>query len=302
MKNMITIFTPTYNRKELLKRCYDSLRRQTDKKFEWLIIDDGSVDNTEELVDELMNEADFDIRYIFQNNGGKHRAFNLAVRECKTEFLLILDSDDMLTNNAIELLNEKCKLIHNNDKVCGVIGNRADINDGIIIGTKIPDVLVASGLELYQKMNFRGDTLRLYKTDVLKRYPFPEIEGEKFVSENVVFDKIDQEYKMLVIPDIIYLCEYQESGLSNNIDKINFENPIGHMLSLKSAAETAITLRKRIGSTALYILWAKRFHINNSFRNFGDKFMYVVCTPLSFALRILKYPKAYFDIPEESSL
>ena len=291
---MITIFTPTYNRADLLLRCYESLEKQTCKDFRWLVVDDGSIDDTKKTVNLLKKQADFKVEYLYRENGGKHRAFNLAVSKCKTDYILILDSDDLLAKDAIEVLNDRCKKIKENEKICGIIGNKGDLN-GNRVGTKIPDVEYVSGLELYQKMHFKGETLRLYKTTVLKEFPFPEIPGENFVSENVVFDKIDKKYKMLTIPEVLYLFEYQNDGLSSCIKQTNKDNPIGYSLSLRSAAETALTIKKKIGVTALYILWAKRFHIKDSYNNYSNKIVYLACLPVSFVLWILKVPKFYFD-------
>lgn len=292
---MITVFTPTYNRKDLLKRCYGSLREQTVKDFEWLIVDDGSTDDSKEYIEKLMGKSEFPIRYIYQENGGKHTAFNRAVQECKTEYLLILDSDDMLTKDAIEILEKKCSLIQKNKKISGIIGNRGIIDSDIIMGTKIPDIKYASGLELYQKMGFSGDTLRLYKTAILKKYPFPIISGEKFMSENVVFDQIDQKYKMLVISEVLYLGEYQEAGLTKNIHKVRAQNPKGYALSLKSTAETALTPKKKFGTTILYIMWCKIYHIDGGFRDFKNKLLYVACLPASCIMRILHKPRFFFN-------
>ena len=292
---MITVFTPTYNRKNLLRRCYNSLQEQTDNCFEWLIVDDGSTDGTKEYVGTLMKKSVFPIKYFYQKNGGKHTAFNRAVQECKTDYLLILDSDDMLTKDAIEVLNNKCEIIKDSDDVCGIIGNRGHINDDGVVGSRIPNVRFTSGLELYQKMNFHGDTMRLYKTSVLKKYSFPEIKGETFMPENVIFDKIDRKYEMLAITEIVYLSEYQEVGLSNNINRIRLENPIGYSLSLKSTAETALTLKKKVGTTILYIMWCKRFHISGGFNRFENKILYIICIPVSYIMHKLHRPRFFFD-------
>ena len=293
---MITVFTPTYNRGKLLWRVFESLDKQTSKDFVWLIIDDGSVDNTRDIVADIRKKADFEIIYLYQKNGGKHRAFNLAVKKCKTDYFLILDSDDILVKDAMEILSEKCLLINNNENICGIIGNRGNISGTEIIGVKIPDVKVASGLELYQKMNFKGDTLRVYKKMILEQYPFPEINGENFIPENVVFDKIDKKYKMLVINEVLYLSEYQEDGLTKNINLIKTRNPIGYALSLRSMADTALTLKKKIGGVLLYILWTRKFHVKDSFKDFRNKFLYILCIPISYIMEIFHIPRFLFDM------
>lgn len=293
MKDYITVFTPTYNRAKLLERCFKSLLKQTSNKFVWLIIDDGSSDNTKETVDSFKSKCDFEIDYYYKKNGGKPSAHNYALDVCKTKYFLILDSDDILTSNAIEILNKKIDLIKDKDEISGIIGNRGKINCDEIIGTPVPDVTFSKGIELYQKYGMKGDTLRIYKTDVIKKFPFPIIEGEKFVPENVVFDAIDIKYKMLVIKEVLYLGEYQENGYSNKIDIIRHNNPIGYSLSLKSASETAIVLKKKINWTILYIIWTHSFKIK-SFENYKSKLRYILLWPISCIFLLMKKPRFLF--------
>ncbi len=294
---MITVFTPTFNRRMLLERCYESLRKQTDKQFEWLIIDDGSTDDTKEYVNEIMKSSPFKIIYIYQKNGGKHRAHNNAVKNCQNDYFLILDSDDILDEKCIKVLNDKIKIIDNMKNVSGIIGNRFRIDNKKIIGIEIPDEMILSGLELYQKEGFYGDTLRLYKTSILKKYLFPEIENEKFIYENVVFDMIDTKYKLLTINNRLYYGEYQENGYTARADKLKLNNPIGYSLSLKSAAETAIVLKKKINWTILYIIWCRKMNIK-SFKIFKNKFMFIMLYPITIILDILKIPRFFYKIFE----
>jgi len=291
---MITVFTPTYNRKELLKRCYDSLLKQTNTNFIWLIVDDGSTDGTEDYINSIKIKSPFKIEYFYQPNGGKHRAHNKGVKMCHTEFFLILDSDDMLTKNCIERLNFYLKKIENEDFCSGIIGYRGDINTKKNIGKKLPKIAYATGIELYQKYNFDGDTLRLYKTNVLKENLFPEIAGENFISENVVFDKIDQKYKMYIIHDILYLCEYQQDGYSKNINKVRYNNPIGYALSLKSSAETAVKINKKINYTILYILWCQNLKIPG-LNKYKYKSLYLILYPVAEIFNLIKFPKFFYD-------
>lgn len=298
-KKRITIFTPTYNRVEKLKMCFSSLKKQTCKDFIWLIIDDGSVDNTRVTVEEFEKTADFKIEYYYKKNGGKHTAHNFAVKKCKTDYFLILDSDDLLEISAIKILNKKIQQIDDKNYVAGIIGNRYDISSHKVIGTVLPNVEFANGIELYQKLNFHGDTLRLYKTSILKEYLFPEIEKEKFIAENVVFDKIDEKYKMLIIHDKLYMSEYCQDGYTKNIAKIRINNPVGYSLSLKSTAETAITFKKKIGVTILYIIWNRKFKIINDPKEFKCKILFILCYPISLLFEKIKYPKFFFEMFEE---
>lgn len=162
----------------------------------------------------------------------------------------------------------------------------------------MPNIKEATGIELYQKYNHKGDTLRLYKTKVLRKFLFPEIKDEKFVPENVVFDKIDQKYKMLVIKERLYYSEYQENGYTNNIFKVRKKNPIGYSLSLKSTAETAIKRKTKWGCTILYIMWCRKFKIEKSFERFNKKVNYIICIPISYILQVLKRPKFYYNMFE----
>lgn len=292
-KKIITIFTPTYNREKLLKRCYDSLKQQTDKTFIWLVIDDGSSDKTSEYISKIKNKSPFEIRYYYKSNGGKASAHNYAVEKCDTDYFLILDSDDILANNAIEVLNSNLSKLEQNNNLSGIIGNKGDLN-GKVIGTPIPTKLhIAKGIELYQKYKFKGDTIRLYKTSILRKNLFPIIKNEKFVPENIIFDRIDEKYNMLIIHDIIYLCEYQQNGYSNNIYKIRHDNPISYSNSLKSAAETAIIFKKKISWTILYIIWCENFKIEG-LKNFKYKMRYILLFPISMLFNLLKYPKFLF--------
>ena len=294
MNNYITVFTPTYNRSSLLKRCFDSLVAQTSYNFVWLIIDDGSTDDTKSVVDHLKNISSFKIEYYYKENGGKPSAHNFALDVCSTDYFLILDSDDILDSNAIDILSKKIELIKNRDDIAGIIGNRGKIGSNDVIGSPMPNLMYAKGIELYQKYHFTGDTLRLYKTKVLKDYPFPLIEGEKFVPENIVFDAIDSNYDLLVIKEVLYLGEYQENGYSKRINLYRHNNPIGYSLSLKSAAETAVVLKKKINWTILFIIWTKSFKLK-SFSIFKYKLRYILLLPVSYCFMFCKKPSFLFD-------
>ena len=276
MKN-ITVFTPTFNRAYILEQAYSSLEKQTDKNFIWLIIDDGSTDNTEDIVRKWQKENKIEITYIKQENQGKHIAHNTAVENCKTEFFLILDSDDFLSKDAIEILNKEVKKIKDNKAISGIIGNRWIPKSNEVIGTEMPNgITYTTGLELYQKLGFKGDTLRLYKTDILKQFLFPKIEGEKFVYENVVFDEIDSKYKMLINRDKLYYCEYLEDGYTKNSIKLKENNPKGYAYALNSEIKYAIVLSKKIKWTILYIEWCKAHKLENSCKNFCKPSLYVI--------------------------
>ena len=290
MKEKITVSTPTYNRAKLLERVYKSLVEQTDRRFIWLVVDDGSTDSTENLIANYISENNIKIKYIKQANGGKHRAHNTGVKECETEYFFILDSDDFLNKNAIkkiyEILDKKAK-----QKNLGIVGCRYDYKTNTPMGTSMPKIEQATLRELYQIYAFKGDTALIFKTHILKQNLFPEIENEKFISENVVWDKICSENKLLTTQEILYYGEYQHDGYTNNIHTINKKNPIGYSLSLKSSIQYSLKLRYKIIYMMKYIIWCKRYDIEILIKK---DYLYYFIYPISHILYILKLPKKYF--------
>lgn len=298
-KCRITVFTPTYNRAHVLRRCYESLVAQTSQDFVWLLVDDGSEDETEALVRDWQKDGAIDIQYIKQNNGGKHTAHNTAVKSCQTDYILILDSDDFLDKKCIETLGAQIDDIDASDSVCGIIGSgvRWGVSDESYFDKVLSSgIKYASGLELYQKYNYAGETMRLYKTKILKRFLFPEIPGEKFIYENVVFDQIDAQYKMLIIQDRLYYGDYLEDGYTANAKKVKLNNPKGYALSLDSSIKYSLRMSKKVNWTILYIIWCKRMNIHNAFFESSSKLLYVAAYPIAVICILLKKPKFFFDI------
>ena len=228
----LTIFTPTFNREKYIKRVFLSLNAQTSKNFIWMIVDDGSVDSTKQIVKSLIQISKFPIEYFYQDNSGKHIAYNSAISNCHSDYFMVLDSDDVLHNNAVAKINSLMEKIENKDDIVGIIGNRFDYNTHQVIGKAMPNIAFASGNELYQKYGLKGDTVRVYKTALIKEYLFPRFDNEVFISENVIYDLIDKKYKMMVTNEELYYGEYLEEGASNNIYKIHMKNPLGYELSL----------------------------------------------------------------------
>ena len=290
----ITIFTPTYNRKKILRELYNSLISQSSKQFIWLIVDDGSTDNTKEEVDSFISDNKITIEYFYKENGGKYTAHNLAVNMCHTDYFFIVDSDDILSEDAIEVLNKEINVIDSKDSISGIIGPKCD-KSGKIIGKEMPNKLTyATGIELYEKYNVKGDTLRLYKTDILKKNPFPNVYGEKFMPENIVFDKIDDIYKMYIIRDKLYFCEYQNDGYSNNIASYHLKSPLSYAMGLESSAFYSKKIKSKIKWTILLQLWCGNIKTIDSFKLSRNKIIYYCCKPISKIFGIFKFPKFMF--------
>lgn len=233
MSVLLTVLTPTYNRAKLLPQLYKSLCAQTCQDFEWIVVDDGSADNTHEVVHSLQAECDsvFPIVYVRKENGGKHTAVNRGVKEAHGELTLILDSDDELPPNAVATITEawkQTKTLHRNDLggICGYMAHR----NGQRIGAPVVTG-VYSSLALRYQAHVTGDMCEVFRTDVLRKYPFPEIKGERFCPEALVWNRIAQRYSLYVTSDIIYLRDYLEGGLTDNIIKIRMRSPRASMLT-----------------------------------------------------------------------
>lgn len=228
---MLTVFTPTYNRRELLKRVYDSLKNQTSSDFEWLIVDDGSSDDTGKMVESFIDEGIIRIHYYYQKNGGKMRAHNLGVRLCNTELFFCLDSDDYLVDTAVEdilkLWSEKNKCEHCIRKIGGIVAHKGSSKKDLLGDRGFPEGVESSTLRNLYRKGFRGETSLVFSTKVLKKYPFPEYDGEKYVPEDVVYDRIDKEYELIVFDKILTICEIVSEGYTDQAQKLRKDNPNG---------------------------------------------------------------------------
>lgn len=233
----VTVFTPTYNRAYILDDLYHSLQRQTCMDFEWLIVDDGSADDTKALVASWQGEENpFPIRYIYQENGGKCRAINRGLKEADGRLFFTVDSDDYLTDDAIE------KVIHWDGELpadghfCGYVGNRG------ITPTQTPNRLFPGGyldgtaLDRYDQVD--GERAFVFYTEIHRKYLYPEFPGEKFLTEAVTWDLMAHDgYKMRFYNDIIWIWEYKDDGLTRAGYRVFLENPQGTGLFFRQKAE-----------------------------------------------------------------
>lgn len=226
--SLITVLTPTYNREKKLHDLYLSLCKQTSTNFEWLIVDDGSTDNTERYIHSLQENTSFDIRYIRKENGGKHTALNVGIRAIETELTIIVDSDDTLLEDAIETI-EYYRGKYRQQKI-EVMSFLRCYKDKRPIVALNQDEFVDSYIEYRIKGNRSGDMAEVFVTNVLKEFPFPEFENERFLSEDVVWIAIGEKYKFLFVNKSIYQCEYLNDGLTSNDKKMKFASPLGSML------------------------------------------------------------------------
>ena len=228
---MITVFTPSYNRKDTLKMLYESLLKQGDVEFEWLIVDDGSTDNTKEYVNFLVAENKININYIYKGNGGKQSAYNLGLSKAQGDIFLCVDSDDILADDALEIIEEDFSKLKGDD-IAGIMYVQGYISDkDKIIGTKFPsDDLKDTYYNIYHKLYVSGDKLIVFKTDIAKRYVFPLIKGEKFIPEALIYNRISLKYKFICKNKIMAYKDYLGDGYSANYFNLVKRNPKGNAL------------------------------------------------------------------------
>ena len=214
---MITLFTPTYNRAHLLSRLYNSILMQDVIDVEWLIVDDGSIDDTEALIENFKKESIINIRYYKKSNGGKHTAINFGLQYAKGELFFIIDSDDVLAENALKIIKTHYQSIKNNDKICGIVGLSQYIDKQEIVGDYfLKNDWEVSFADIYLKYHLKGDKSVAFKTEVLQQYPFPEEQGVRFVFEAVVWHEMSKKYKVLAINEVIQKKEYLQDGLTDS--------------------------------------------------------------------------------------
>lgn len=265
--NKITIFTPTYNRAYTLKRLYDSIKVQEYENFEWIIVDDGSKDNTKELIQSFIDEKKVDIKYFFQENSGKHIAINKGVEEATGNLFFIVDSDDYITSDALNIINKWEKTIKE-DKFIGIVGLRIYPDNNIIGSTfhNSNNYIDATSLEKY-KYNITGDKSEVCYTDILKKYKFPKIDDEKFMTEAYIWNKIARdELKFRWFNEPLIVCEYRDDGLTKNIRNIYKKYPKGQLLYLKESMEFEEDFMRKLKVYYWYVEIAKDIYSNKEIK------------------------------------
>lgn len=246
----LTIFTPTYNRAYCLHRCYESLKRQTCHDFIWLIIDDGSTDNTKEIVADWMKENKIEMVYNWQENQGMHGAHNTAYNLIHTELNVCMDSDDFMPDDAVEKILSFWDE-YGSDNVSGIIGLDADTTEKII-GSRLPSDQKSSTLfDLYNIHGVTGDKKLVYRTELTRNYPYPLFTGEKYVGLAYKYFMLDKEYEMLLMNEVLCFVEYLPDGSSVNMLHQYRKNPNGFSFYRKELmklpfASTAFKFRQAI--------------------------------------------------------
>lgn len=291
-KAFITVFTPAYNRAHTLPRTYESLRKQEMKNFEWLIIDDGSKDNTKELVQNwIETEKEFKISYIYKENGGMHTAYNTAYANIDTELSICIDSDDCLADNAIKRIYDFWQHVKD-EGYAGIVGLDADLS-GKIIGKPFDDDLKETTFLDYYRNGGQGDKKFVYRTDVIKQYPpYPEFPGEHYVGLSCKYALVDQDYKLAVFNEVLCNVEYLADGHSNSMYAEYIRNPKGFAYYRKIFMQYPFSTKKLIEYTIHYvsssIIGRNKHYISESPR----KVLTILCTPAGALLTLYIKKKA----------
>lgn len=256
--NELTIFTPTYNRAYILPNLYESLISQTNHNFEWIIVDDGSTDNTEGIVKNWINEHKINIRYYYQNNSGKMQAHNIGVNKASSDLFICVDSDDYLFPTSVEKILECWKKEYLNEKICGILAPRKMIDfksenlDNINIRSKYITLTQYNNTKTY-----KGETALAIRTKILKQYLFPKIDNEKFLTEDYIYAQIDYKYKYIFLKEYIIACKYQEDGYTNHYKELIIKNPKGYLLYFSLKSNLSDNLKQKIIYSLLYVAMAQ---------------------------------------------
>ena len=275
-------FNPYLQSGGRLQSLWDSLQKQTVKDFEWLVVDDGSTDGTKKLITQLQENSDFPIRYIYKSNGGKHTALNVGIQTICSELTFIVDSDDCVTDDAVESILKIHQKYRSQNNICGYAFLRA-FPDGKVNGKKFDvDEKIGSYIDVRVNGDDTGaDKAEVFKTHCLKEFPFPEYPNEKFLGEDLVWVRMARKYQMVHINKAIYIGNYLEDGLTNNRRKHNIASPIGRMHRAEEFMESDLKTRYRIKGGLQYIVYGRFAGVKvvDLIRKSRHKVLATVCTP-----------------------
>lgn len=252
----LTILTPTYNRAQLLAECCESLKKQTCQDFQWLIVDDGSTDNTAEAVKEMLaSQRDFAMDYVAKPNGGKHTALNFAHPYIQGEYVLILDSDDLLVPTAVEQVLKAWDEFGKDDSVGRVIFLKGFSQEEPICYVEHERIPVNTIKEPRISKSGR-DCCDVFRTDLFTKYPFPVFPGERFIGEGAAFFAMEKESLGVYVNQVIYLCQYREDGLTKAGRKMRIRNPLGGRYNSMVYMDKSLPMKTRLKKSVLYTCYS----------------------------------------------
>lgn len=269
----ISVLTPTYNRGNNLNRLYTSLivNNNSDVEIEWLVMDDGSKDNTKSIMTNFVKQKIIDIKYYYQENQGKMAALNNLVDYATGDVIIECDSDDYFTVGAFDIIDKyKDKLLNNDEQIYALVFLKYDQN-GDNMGNSFPDDLYRSDMfSLYFREGITGEKALVFNSKIRKKYRYKLEADEKFVTESRMYHEMDLDYDVICINKPIMICEYQKDGYSKNILKVFFENPLGYYEYFKEILEIdlkGVSLKKKLYIYKHYILFANLAQRRDAIRN-----------------------------------
>ena len=251
----LSVVTPSYNRGKMLFDCYKSLQAQTRMDFEWIIIDDGSTDGTSEMIDRINRDnTSFDIIYHRKENGGKHTALNASHLYIRGKYVLILDSDDTLTPDAVQIVLDEWNRFDDQRDIGLLIFQRKNKEE--IVCAYAKDEYVPVDLLSYQRTNvLSSDCCEVIRSELFMAYPFPVYDNEKFVAETALWYRVGLEKKCVYINKPVYICEYLDGGLTKNGRAMRVKNPKGGMYTSYLRMNKRCSLKERIRASLLYVCY-----------------------------------------------
>lgn len=281
--NTITVITPSYNRAHTLPQCYKSLQEQTSSDFVWLIVDDGSVDDTEKIVSEWVKTTNrFHIQYVKKDNGGKASALNMAFDLVKTPYVCILDSDDYLYSTAIESFLEEKRRADSDVRCCGIMAFRSHENGSIMGGRSIPTETGQITMIDILNGKFRTELFCFYKVDVLNNLRFPSFPNEKFVSPQWLDFELSRKYYFVPSDKQYCVCVYIADGLTRNKRKVIFKNPHGYTAVKRQSFEFSKSLQLSVKHGIMYDCGCIIGKDKNWLKNSPKKLLSILLMPLAY--------------------
>lgn len=299
----LTIVTPTYNRGYMLKKVYNSLLAQTNMSFKWLIIDDGSIDDTYKIIDEFIRQNVIQITYIKKENGGKASALNLALDYIDTQYCCCLDSDDYFTNNAVEISLKLLEEEGDNPKCCGICGLRSN-PDGTVMGLKrIPaSYKYITIMQIYNDLDIKSEFVNVYKSEIAKKYRFPIIKGERFMPPSWFHYKLNEKYVFRTVFDSLCVCEYKNDGLTKNKRLIVVKNPVGYTLIKRISFQKSTTLKSLLKHGIMYDCGCIVGNDKQWLSNAPYKLIALLLYPIAYCVYLLRFRKIVNNVKYKNLL
>lgn len=292
---MITILTPTYNRANTLPALYRSLKNQSSMNFQWLVIDDGSNDETEQLIKGYVSENIINLEYHKKENGGKHTALNFSHPFIKGELLWIVDSDDTIVSDAVSIVESDWNKYHEDKTIAGITYLKgSDMYHPLHGFRHKSDEFISDSIKAHVNMKHVPDACEILRTDIFNSILFPEHKGEKFLGESYLWNTIGFNYRTVYINKVLYICTYLEGGLTRSGRALRIHSPLGGMDNSKTYFNKKVVLRQRIKNALLYGCYGffANYNLSQIIKS-SKSILVAVLLPLEYCLYI--YWKKKYD-------